>query len=97
MTDRQWQCIKDLIPSPKPGGRPRSLDMRQVINAILYILVSGIQWRMLPKDYRNGKVSMIIFVSGAMMAPGSASHSPFFAMRRPMSTSFMLMGQGWST
>jgi putative transposase len=51
MTDRQWDCIKDLIPPPKPGGRPRSLDMRQVINAILYILVSGIQWRMLPKDY----------------------------------------------
>jgi hypothetical protein len=51
MTDRQWQCINDLIPPPKPGGRPRSLDMRQVINAILYILVSGIQWRMLPKDY----------------------------------------------
>jgi putative transposase len=51
MTDRQWQCITDLIPPPKPGGRPRSLDMRQVINAILYILVSGIQWRMLPKEY----------------------------------------------
>jgi putative transposase len=51
LTDRQWDYIKDLIPPAKPGGRPRSLDMRQVINAILYILVSGSQWRMLPKDY----------------------------------------------
>jgi putative transposase len=51
MTDRQWHCIKDLIPAAKPGGRPRSLDMRQVINAMLYIVVSGIQWRMLPKQY----------------------------------------------
>ena len=51
LTDRQWDCIKDLIPAAKSGGRPRSLDMRQVINAILYIVVTGCQWRMLPKDY----------------------------------------------
>lgn len=55
LTDRHWDCIKGLIPSAKPGGRPRRLDMRQVINAILYILVSGIQWRMLPKEYPNWK------------------------------------------
>jgi len=40
-----------LIPSAKPGGRPRSVDMRQVINAMLYIVVTGAQWRMLPHDY----------------------------------------------
>ena len=51
LTDRHWDYIKDLIPEAKVGGRPRSLEMRQVINAILYILVTGAQWRMLPKDY----------------------------------------------
>jgi len=51
LTDRQWDCIKELIPAAKSGGRPRSLEMRQVINAILYIVVTGCQWRMLPKDY----------------------------------------------
>jgi putative transposase len=55
LTDRHWDYIKDLIPAAKVGGRPRSLDMRQVINAILYILVTGAQWRMLPKDYPNWK------------------------------------------
>jgi putative transposase len=55
LTDRQWNCIKDLIPAAKVGGRPRSLDMRHVINAILYIVVSGAQWRMLPKDYPSWK------------------------------------------
>jgi len=51
LTDRQWDCIKELIPAAKPGGRPRSLEMRAVINAILYIVVSGCQWRMLPREY----------------------------------------------
>lgn len=51
LTDRQWDCIKDLIPAAKPGGRPRTLEMRAVINAILYMVVSGCQWRMLPREY----------------------------------------------
>jgi putative transposase len=51
LTNRQWDCISPLIPAAKPGGRPRTLDMRAVFNAILYIVVSGCQWRMLPKDY----------------------------------------------
>lgn len=55
LTDSQWDYIKELIPAAKTGGRPRSLDMRQVIDAILYVTVGGIQWRMLPKEYPNWK------------------------------------------
>jgi len=55
LTDKQWDVIKDLIPPAKPGGRPRKLDMRQVINAILYVVVAGIQWRMLPREYPKWK------------------------------------------
>lgn len=51
LTDSQWEIIQELIPKAKSGGRPRSLEMRQVINAILYVTVGGIQWRMLPKSY----------------------------------------------
>lgn len=51
LTDRQWDCIKDLIPSAKPGGRPRTLERRAIINGILYVVVSGCQWRMLPREY----------------------------------------------
>jgi putative transposase len=51
LTDRQWECIKEHIPAAKPGGRPRSLQMRQVMNAMLYLLQTGCQWRMLPRDY----------------------------------------------
>jgi len=53
LTDSQWDIIQEMIPAAKSGGRPRSLDMRQVINAILYVTVGGIQWRMLPKEYPN--------------------------------------------
>jgi putative transposase len=51
LTDRQWDCIKELIPPAKPGGHPRTLDMRAVVNAILYLTVTGCQWRMLPREY----------------------------------------------
>jgi putative transposase len=53
LTDAQWNCIKELIPAAKPGGRPRTLCMRAVINALLYLTVTGCQWRMLPSDYPN--------------------------------------------
>ena len=51
LSDEQWQLIKELIPAAKPGGRPRTLDMKEVVNAILYVVVGGVQWRMLPKHY----------------------------------------------
>jgi putative transposase len=51
LTDSQWNLIKEMVPAAKPGGRPRKLEMREVVNAILYLVVSGIQWRMLPKEY----------------------------------------------
>ena len=55
LTNTQWEEIMDLIPPSKAGGRPRSLDMRMVINAILYVVITGIQWRMLPRDYPKWK------------------------------------------
>ena len=51
LTDSQWEHIRELLPPAKPGGRPRSLDMRAVVNAILYLTVGGIQWRLLPREY----------------------------------------------
>lgn len=51
LSDAQWTLIEPLIPPPKPGGRHRDIDIRQVINAIFYLLRSGCAWRMIPKDY----------------------------------------------
>jgi putative transposase len=51
LNDSQWNVIREMLPKAKPGGRPRSLEMREVVNGILYLVVGGIQWRMLPKEY----------------------------------------------
>ncbi len=51
LNDSQWNVIREMLPEAKPGGRPRSLEMREVVNGILYLVVGGIQWRMLPKEY----------------------------------------------
>jgi len=53
LTDAQWEILKPLIPAAKPGGRPRSLDMREVLNAIFYLLSNGIKWRAMPHDLPN--------------------------------------------
>lgn len=51
LSDEQWQAIGRLIPPAKPGGRPRTVDMRDVLNALFYLARTGCAWRMLPKDY----------------------------------------------
>jgi len=51
LTDAQWKRIEPLIPKAKPGGRPRTTQMRGVINAIMYLVRSGCSWRMLPRDF----------------------------------------------
>ncbi len=50
LTDEQWEMMEVLIPPPLPGGRPRATNMREVINAILYLTRTGCQWDMLPND-----------------------------------------------
>lgn len=51
LTDEEWALVMPVIPPAKHGGRPRTTDMREVMNAILYIAGGGSQWRMLPKDF----------------------------------------------
>ncbi len=51
LTDEEWTILAPFIPPAKRGGRPRTTDMREVMNAILYIATSGCQWRMLPKQF----------------------------------------------
>lgn len=51
LSDGEWSLIAPLLPGPKPVGRPREANLREVVNAILYMASTGCQWRMLPKDF----------------------------------------------
>ncbi len=52
LTDAQWARIAPLIPPAKPGGRRRTVNVRQkIVNAILYFIRTGCQWRNLPHDF----------------------------------------------
>lgn len=50
LTDAEWAVIAPLIPPAKRGGRKRSVDLREVVNGIFFVLSTGCQWRALPKD-----------------------------------------------
>ena len=51
LTDEEWAVIAPLIPPPGRMGRPRELDMREVFNAVQFILGTGCQWRAIPKCF----------------------------------------------
>ncbi len=50
VTDAEWALIEPLIPPAKRGGRRRSVNVREVLNGIMYVLSTGCQWRYVPKD-----------------------------------------------
>jgi len=51
LNDLEWEWLKPLIPSAKTGGRKRTTNMREVVNAIFYVLKTGCQWEMLPHEF----------------------------------------------
>lgn len=51
LSDAEWALVEPLIPPAKRGGRARTIDVREVLNAIFYLLSTGCQWRALPKDF----------------------------------------------
>jgi putative transposase len=51
LTDAQWEILRLLLPPAPGGGRPRTTDLREVMNAILYVLRSGCAWELLPHDF----------------------------------------------
>src|SRR4051794_589037 len=50
LTDAQWEAIKPLLPAGKAIGRPRTVDLREVVNTLMYQARTGCQWEFLPHD-----------------------------------------------
>lgn len=51
MSNEEWAILEPLIPPAKPGGRPRTTEMREVLDALFYLDRTGSQWRALPHDF----------------------------------------------
>jgi transposase len=50
LTDAEWGLVEGLIAPAKRGGRKRSVNVREVLNSVMFILSAGVQWRSLPSD-----------------------------------------------
>jgi transposase len=50
LTDEEWSLVRPEIPRAKPGGNKRTVDTREVLNGLMYVLSTGCQWRAIPKD-----------------------------------------------
>src|SRR5215217_1924243 len=66
LSDAEWNYIEPHLPAPKGLGRPRTHDLREITDAVFYVLKSGCQWRMLPHDFpRDGPPSTTTSENGA--------------------------------
>jgi transposase len=61
LTDEEWALVAPLIPPAKRGGRPRTVNLREVLNAIFYVLSTGCQWAALPKDLPPKSTAHVYF------------------------------------
>jgi transposase len=50
LTDEEWALVQPEIPRAKRGGNKRTVDVREVVNGLMYVLSTGCQWRAIPKD-----------------------------------------------
>src|SRR2546422_9474021 len=81
LTDEEWEWIKEVIPAAKSGGRPRTLCMRAVLNAIFYVTKGGIQWRMLPVYFPKWQETPVFHVEDLSEAPCAGPGRPGFLCR----------------
>lgn len=73
LSDQEWGIIAAYVPAAKPSGRPRTTNIREVVNAIFYLLRAGCAWRLLRTIFRPGRRSMATFGNGYKAVSGSNS------------------------
>ncbi len=73
LTDKEWELLKDLIPPAKTGGRPRKTDIREIVNAIFYVLRAGCAWGCYRMIFPSGRQSITTYKRGRKMEHGKKS------------------------
>jgi len=87
LKDEEWEIIEPLVPPALPGGRPRTHDMREILNAQFYVLRAGCAWRMLPHDFPPWSTVYQTFPRiyadiRPELPDGSGFHATFFSPQR---------------
>jgi transposase len=77
LSDAEWNYIKPYMPAPNGHGRPRTHDLREILNAVFYVLKSGCQWRLLPTTSLDGQLSITISELGVSTVLGKGSTGPY--------------------
>ena len=73
LTDEEWKLVEPLIPPAKRGGDKRTVDIREVVNALMYVLSTGCQWRAIPKGLAAALDGAWLFRS-LELGPHARSH-----------------------
>src|SRR5947209_12435058 len=68
LTDEEWALANTQIPRAKRGGNKRTVDVREVMNGLMYVLSTGCQWRAIPKDLPPRSTVNHYFCAGSTMA-----------------------------
>ena len=76
LTDAEWAIIAPLIPPGKRGGDKRTVNLREVLNGLLYVLSTGCQWRAIPKDLPPRSTVHGYFDLWATSTPSSGTARP---------------------
>jgi putative transposase len=66
LSDAEWNHIEPHMPAPKGHGRPRAHTLREILNAIFYLLKSGCQWRLLPNDFPKEANRLVVLQKMAL-------------------------------
>src|SRR5512134_2571248 len=74
LSDDQFRLLEPLIPPPKPGGRPRTTDMRQLLDGLWYVIRTGCQWRHLPPPPAFPPWGTVYGYFRAFIEPGGHDH-----------------------
>ena len=82
LSDEEWAILKDLLPPAKPGGRLRSVDLREVANGIFYRLRTGCAWDLLPHDLPPHQTVYDYFNKWSADGPGEKSMLSWWAKYR---------------
>ena len=82
LSDEEWGELQPLLPKARRGGRPRSTDPREVMNALLYLAKTGCQWRLLPHDFPPWKTVYHYFFIWSLDGTWKQIHGFFYRKAR---------------